>query len=200
MGFAGFCVHEQRVFLNNLFGYCFNFLITCFLITSSHSWAARTPTWGCPYVFLALLPTLWSELGDGWKRWVWSRLVSLPQTQAVVQHWALSMPLAGDTAAAGAICSVNNCRANLQITFCLQTPLLPQMNLSTFAGQDVVVQDPGTVKGFNPNIWESQEARWILTGGTVVQSLCMVSSSEIFLVIRVHWVLWSRNCIKIPEV
>lgn len=62
------------------------------------------------------------------------------------------MPLGGYIAAAGVLCSANNCKANLQITFCLQTPVLLQVNLSTFAGEDVVVQDPGTVKGFYPNI------------------------------------------------
>lgn len=41
---------------------------------------------------------------------------------------------------------------SLQITFCLQALVLPQMNLSRFAGEDVTVQDLGTVKGFNPNI------------------------------------------------
>lgn len=132
-----------------------------------------------------------SERVMRWLRGILSRLVSLPQCQALDQHWAgsstLSSPLDGDSS-----CRSNlwcNCSVQLWNTFSLQTVVSPQRKSSRLPREDVTMQDPRIVKGFNPNVWRSQPVgSWRRDTGA--KPLLGLWCSEIFLAIPVSWMLW----------
>lgn len=134
-----------------------------------HGTATHTPTW---------VPMSISSSAASTSRWVFRQLgaVGLVQTcfpatkpgcgsggrllslQLALRWGQFAMQIAAES--------------RLQNAFCLQSLVLPQVNWSCSAGEDVTVPELNTVKGLYPNIGDCQKAGWVLTGGTVVQSPC----------------------------
>lgn len=146
-----------------------------------------------------------SEQDMRWLTGFWSRLVSLPQSQAVNQCWAGSSTLSL-LALRWGHSSCRSCSMQFWKYLLLQTLVTPQRNLRRFSREDVTVQDPRTVKGFNPNNWRSQpvgswqEGHWCkaLTGSLMLRDLPNsphVMSALVRNYIKIQKVCYAIRCL-----